>query len=307
MTTPSAFPVVVIGGYLGAGKTTLVNHLLRHADDRRIAVLVNDFGRISIDASLIEGQGEDGVLAIAGGCMCCAYGDDLVGALAAVVRRDPPVQAILIECSGVGIPGAVARAAALVPGVQIDGVVVVVDASDIPRLVADGYVGDTVQQQLKDADLLIVNHADRVVDSAWPGVDSVLQTWAPGCPTVRCEQARTSPELVWGWADATLPQRAAVSRPGPVDWRRPTWSAPRVSAASRFRYVEAHVDRPVDAPRWIEAFVGEHAGLLRAKGWVLGVDGQPWLVQAMGQRCTARPDPANRRALHQTVVGIFNR
>ncbi len=71
-------PAVLIGGYLGAGKTTLVNHLLRHANGRRIAVLVNDFGEVSIDADLIVGA-EGGVLSLAGGCVCCSFGSDLVG------------------------------------------------------------------------------------------------------------------------------------------------------------------------------------------------------------------------------------
>lgn len=77
MAAAPALPVTVIGGYLGAGKTTLVNHLLRHAGGRRLAVLVNDFGALPIDADLIEGA-DGAVLAIAGGCVCCAYGSDLI-------------------------------------------------------------------------------------------------------------------------------------------------------------------------------------------------------------------------------------
>ena len=73
-------PVSVIGGYLGAGKTTLVNHLLRHANGRRLAVLVNEFGDLPIDADLIEAE-EDGLISISGGCVCCSFGNDLIAAL----------------------------------------------------------------------------------------------------------------------------------------------------------------------------------------------------------------------------------
>ena len=73
-------PVTVIGGYLGAGKTTLVNSLLRQANGQRLAVLVNEFGELPIDADLIEGQDEN-VINIAGGCICCSYGSDLIMAL----------------------------------------------------------------------------------------------------------------------------------------------------------------------------------------------------------------------------------
>ena len=101
-------PTVLIGGYLGAGKTTLVNHLLRQADGRRVAVLVNDFGSINIDADLIEGSSA-GVLALSGGCLCCSFGDDLVGTLQALTRREPAPDVCLIELSGVALPAAVLR------------------------------------------------------------------------------------------------------------------------------------------------------------------------------------------------------
>jgi len=79
-------PAVVVGGYLGAGKTTLVNRLLRHAGGRRIAVLVNDFGDVPIDADLIESRDGD-VLNLAGGCICCSVGSDLLGALLTLPGR----------------------------------------------------------------------------------------------------------------------------------------------------------------------------------------------------------------------------
>ncbi|MBL8319631.1 MAG: GTP-binding protein, partial [Burkholderiaceae bacterium] len=82
-------PTVVVGGYLGAGKTTLVNELLRQAEGQRIAVLVNDFGELTIDADLIVGASGD-VLALAGGCVCCSFGADLIGTLRQVLQRTAP-------------------------------------------------------------------------------------------------------------------------------------------------------------------------------------------------------------------------
>ena len=72
-----AVPVTLIGGYLGAGKTTLVNHLLRNADGRRLAVLVNEFGELPIDADLIEAR-DGNLISISGGCICCSFGSDLL-------------------------------------------------------------------------------------------------------------------------------------------------------------------------------------------------------------------------------------
>ena len=82
-------PVTVIGGYLGAGKTTMVNQLLRHAEGRRIAILVNEFGDLPIDEDLIEAEGED-MIAISGGCICCSFGSDLTAALIKLSELTPP-------------------------------------------------------------------------------------------------------------------------------------------------------------------------------------------------------------------------
>ena len=105
--TAGALPTVLIGGWLGAGKTTLVNQLLRQADGRRLAVLVNDFGELGIDAGLITGASDE-VLELAGGCVCCSYGADLVGTLRRVAARDPRPDALLIETSGVADPAGLA-------------------------------------------------------------------------------------------------------------------------------------------------------------------------------------------------------
>ena len=77
MTSTNNIPVSVIGGYLGSGKTTLINQLLRNADGRKLAVLVNEFGALPIDADLIEAQ-SDTMISISGGCVCCSYGNDLI-------------------------------------------------------------------------------------------------------------------------------------------------------------------------------------------------------------------------------------
>ena len=93
-------PILLVTGFLGAGKTTVVNHLLAHAEGRRIAAVVNDFGAINIDAELIEGA-SDGVVSLANGCICCTLEGDLLRTLAALLRRDPRPEFIVIETSGV--------------------------------------------------------------------------------------------------------------------------------------------------------------------------------------------------------------
>ena len=218
-------PTVVIGGYLGAGKTTLVNHLLRHAGGRRIAVLVNDFGEVDIDADLIVGQDGE-VLSLAGGCVCCSFGSDLVGTLMALPERSPPPEVVLIELSGVALPAAVVRSARLAPGIDVVGTLVVLDAADVARQAADRYVGDTVRQQLADADLLLLNKTDLVDAAALPALRHALQALARGPPGCRAPW----PSCRWNWCWVGAMTRPAMRR-AMTARARPRQASPRLRRA----------------------------------------------------------------------------
>ena len=138
--------VTVIGGYLGAGNTTMVNHLLRHANGRRLAVLVNEFGDLPIDADLIEAV-EDRLISIVGRCVCCSFGNNLIAALRDLARRATRPDHVLIESSGVAIPNAIVSTMHLVAGFRPEGIIVVVDAETVRRTAQDDYVGDEITRQ----------------------------------------------------------------------------------------------------------------------------------------------------------------
>ena len=105
---PEPIPVTVIGGFLGAGKTTLLNHILSANHGRRVGVLVNDFGAINIDATLVVGVDGDTV-SLANGCICCSMRDDLVGACLALLARPERPDHLIVETSGVSDPVAIAN------------------------------------------------------------------------------------------------------------------------------------------------------------------------------------------------------
>ena len=296
-------PVLLIGGYLGAGKTTLVNHLLRHAGGRRIAVLVNDFGDINIDADLIEGEANSAaVLSLAGGCLCCSFGDDLVGTLTQLTHRDPPLDQVLIELSGVALPEAVLRTARLAGGVQIAGTLVVADAAELRRQAADPYVGDTVRQQLADADWIVLNKPDRV-DSA---TEAALMAWlpalAPAATALACAVADLPAEWVMGWrqvrplqglaADATTPDThphtspdtAALARLAGQPMRRP--AAP---ASDRFESLHRPLPAGTDLAALGAALAAPGSGVLRAKALAIGPDGCGQLLQVAGGHWAVTP------------------
>jgi G3E family GTPase len=159
----AAVPFTVIGGFLGAGKTTLLNRLLGQAEGRRFGVLVNDFGALDIDGTLVVRHGGD-TIALANGCLCCSIGDSLVTTVLGLLERPEPPDHIVVEASGVADPGRIADLATLEPRLLRDGVVVVVDAGDVRERAADRRIGDTILRQLGGADLLVLNKIDRADD-----------------------------------------------------------------------------------------------------------------------------------------------
>ena len=152
-------PLTVIGGFLGAGKTTLVNHLLRTAT-RRIGVLVNDFGAIAIDAALIASRDGD-TIALTNGCLCCGMSGDLGDGLVRLAARRPDIEHVIVEASGVSDPWRVAELALVEPGFSLEPIVVVADASALEGQLRDRWVSDTVRGQLLAAEVIVLNKADR--------------------------------------------------------------------------------------------------------------------------------------------------
>lgn len=155
-------PFTLLGGYLGAGKTTFLNRLLA-TTSRRIVVLVNDVGAVGVDAALIA-EHDGSTLSLTNGCVCCAFGDDLAVALERVRSMSPPPDHVVMELSGVGEPARIAPWAATA-GFRLDGIVVLADADQIAELVERRYVGDTIRNQLAAADLVLLSKTDLVVDA----------------------------------------------------------------------------------------------------------------------------------------------
>ena len=137
MTTETpAIPVTIIGGYLGAGKTTLLNTLLRGDHGLRLAILVNDFGSINIDAALIAiHDGE--TISLTNGCVCCSMVDNLAITLLELLGREPPPDQIVIEASGVADPHRIVFYGAADPRLRLDGLILVADAETLPLRLRD--------------------------------------------------------------------------------------------------------------------------------------------------------------------------
>jgi len=263
-------PVTVIGGYLGAGKTTMVNHLLRHAAGRRIAILVNEFGDLPIDQDLIEAEGED-MIAISGGCICCSFGSDLTAALIKLSELTPTPDHVVIEASGVAMPGTVALSISILPGFVLSGVVVLADGERVQAQAEDDYIGDTILRQLSDADVIVHSKTDlQPNDRAIEAVESWLQAMAPQAKIVPTVQGHVPPDIILGLTGPTAKPQAS-----------PHADAGYESLA--FREIPPCV--PEDLAQKLAT--GSY-GVIRAKGFLRDAEGNSWVIQTVGRRFEAQ-------------------
>lgn len=195
-------PLTVVGGYLGAGKTTLLNHLLRNAAGRRYAVLVNDFGSLNIDASLVEA--EDGaLLRLENGCVCCTIAGGMATALHEVAQLDPRPDHVIVEASGVSDPGRVAWYGHVAPFTP-EGVVVVADAETVRERCRDPFVGDAVTRQLRAADLLVLNKIDLVGPVDLEETRAWLGQAAPGAAVLPTRHGEVPSAVLLGLPSRTV-------------------------------------------------------------------------------------------------------
>ncbi|MBY6057066.1 CobW family GTP-binding protein [Leisingera daeponensis] len=154
-------PVTIVSGYLGAGKTTLINSLLAEEHGLKLAVIVNDFGAVNIDDALIRDT-DGGKIALTNGCVCCTMGDDLSLALREILDRANRPDHLLIEASGISDPVAIANSVLNEPGLSYGGIVSLVDAENAETLLNDPLVAPQAEQQIRAADLVIATKCNAI-------------------------------------------------------------------------------------------------------------------------------------------------
>lgn len=195
-------PVTILTGFLGAGKTTLLNHLLHADHGLRVAVIVNDFGAINIDAQLVvgvEGEGEGDTLELSNGCICCTLRTDLLRTAVDLLARPVPPEYIIVETSGVSDPASVASTfmmPELRSFMRVDSILTVVDAEQVRTLDNENYF--LAMEQLGVADIVILNKIDLLDAKALAEVRNWIHDIVPRARILETTQAQVPTALVLG-------------------------------------------------------------------------------------------------------------
>lgn len=271
-------PILLVTGFLGAGKTTVVNHLLAHAGERRIAAIVNDFGAINIDAELIAGA-SDGVVSLANGCICCSLEGDLLRTLATLLRRDPKPDYIVIETSGVADPADVVRNLmdpVILREALLETVLCVMDAGTPPAALDDALR----RSQLRVADIVALSKLELADEGAGMRMRAAIRAQRARAVVVDAPHGEIPPALLF---PAHADRAPAPRAPGP---KRP--------AEDRFETLSWTSERPLSLPRLQQAIGKLAPKLTRAKGLFETVEqpGRQMVFQFAGGRATLAPSDA---------------
>ena len=330
MTSLAKVPCTIITGFLGAGKTTLVRHVLENAGGRRLAVIVNEFGDVGIDGAVLRGCGdeacpEENIVELANGCLCCTVADEFVPALDAILSRMPRVEHIVIETSGLALPKPLVQAfqwPSIKSRVTVDGVVTVVDgaaladgrvAFDMDALAAqrkadnaldhDDPIEEVFEDQIACADMVVLNKCDLLDQS---GMDRASSAMAGALPrsvkVVRISGGRVDVPALLGLnvgTEADIENRK-THHDDELDHDHDEFES--------FVVPLPEIEDPAALSKLVSD-TAEAAGVLRIKGFA-AVRGKPMrlLVQAVGPRVNTHYDrpwsPLEKRETRLVVIGL---
>jgi cobalamin biosynthesis protein CobW len=299
-------PTTVVTGFLGAGKTTLIRHLLQNAKGRRLALIVNEFGDVGVDGELLKGCNdaacpEDDIVELANGCICCTVADDFLPTMMKLLDRPNPPEHIIIETSGLALPKPLVKAFQW-PDIRtratVDGVIALIDADAVaagrfatdeaalalaraadPSLDHDSPLEELFEDQLACADMVVLNKTDLVDPAALAEVEALIRThMRAGAKIVRADHGAVDVGALLGItaaAEDDVEERRSV-HDGEAEHDHDDFDSFVVSG---------------DAIASVEALLASLSGLiaehdvLRVKGMV-AVEGKPsrLVLQAVGPR-----------------------
>lgn len=306
MTDLSKVPVTIVTGFLGAGKTTLISHLIRHAGGRRLAIVVNEFGTLGIDGDILQSCvlpdcPAENIVELANGCICCTVADDFIPTVEKLLALEPRPDHILIETSGLALPKPLLKAfdwPAIRSRITVDGVLALADAEAVaagrfaPDLeaiaaqrAADAEIdhetplSEVFEDQLACADMVLLTKCDLAGAEGVAAARAIIAAeMARPVPVIELTEGVIDPRVILGLGSAAEDDIAA--RPshhdGADDHEHDDFDSTVLDMGE--------IADPADLAARIERIAREHQ-ILRVKGYA-AVAGKPMrlLVQAVGAR-----------------------
>ena len=256
-------PVTFLAGYLGSGKTTLINSVLA-TTDRPVAVFVNDVGSVNVDARLIRRLSGD-TLELTDGCVCCSLSDGFGAAFDQLRAREVPPDHLVIELSGVAEPARVVGWASTA-GFALDAVVTLADLDQLHLRAADPRVADTVERQLAAAHVVLATKGDLAGEADRAASVAVIERFAPTAPVVEIVDGAIDPAALLGRINGAAPELDPST-----EHRNP----------HRAENVEPECDDRAALALWLSELGDD---VVRVKGTAVTGDGQRWDVDRVGTR-----------------------
>ena len=278
----SPIPFTVVGGFLGAGKTTLINRLLRNEDGIRYAVMVNDFGAVNIDQSLIARHSGQ-TLSLTNGCICCSLAGGFVKAMVALMQQPEGIDHIVVEASGVSDPGRIMDFARLDAELREDATVVLVDALNFPVQVKDPLINDMLLQQVSQADIIVVNKTDLVDAHSLHKLVKALLRLSERAKVINTVQANLPVDLLFGVKPDVHNSSAMLIK---------KFGDSTVSAETIFRSIAFGSKQPIDIHRFEKFNSQLPDNVIRGKGLLqLSTGDFQWHRVAARSQLTPVEDP----------------
>ncbi len=315
MNPPSSpVPLTIITGFLGAGKTSLLNRILRGDHGLKIAVLVNDFGAVNIDSELVAATSVDGdMVSLSNGCICCTIRGDLLQAVEDLFTSvDDAPEYVIIETSGVSDPLEVALTFRDVPRMQalvrIDSIVTLVDAEQFPTVDRENEYAVLVMNQIGMADIIVLNKVDLVTDEQLATLEKRIQHIMPRSRVFRTNHADVPLALLLG-VGTYDPQRLADRPPADIHVHESgaTHDHHHTDHSTVFETWSWHSSEPLSLKAVERALKQVPASIYRMKG-VLYTEDDPQtriVMHVVGRRVTfQREESWGARAPQSHIVAI---
>jgi G3E family GTPase len=304
LRVPRKIPVTVISGFLGAGKTTLVNHLIQQYSGH-IGIVVNEFGEVGIDGQLIVAE-EQALIEINNGCVCCTVRADLVSSVKELLARTQqdgatPIERLIVETSGLADPAPVLQTFLADPdlreGVELESVVTVVDAINFRQQLND----EIAREQVAFADVVLVNKIDLIDDRELAAIEQEVRSLNPTAAIITSTRSQVHPDVLLGVRRFSLPALLAIE-PDLLD--EAAHDHEHDTSIQSCALVENGDLDATKFNRWINQLVQEHGQqLMRMKG-VLNLHSEPrqfhfhsvhMLVEARPGRAWRKDEPRNNK------------